>query len=69
MFAGLADGPRYGLIGTGIRLLKFSNRSAGPRYWAHSLAVSGAVMFSTAPIAPQTNWTGLEKLGSANAPP
>ena len=53
MFSGFGAGLRYKLIGNG-RLLKLSNRRAGPRYCEHSFAVSGAVVFSMAPIMPQT---------------
>ena len=42
--------------------------SAGPRYWAHSFDVSGAVTFSTAPMAEQMKETGLEKLFKPNTP-
>src|SRR6476660_9035073 len=67
MFSGLGAGLRYKLVGNG-RLLKLSNRSAGPRYCAQSFAVSGAVVFSIAPIDEQMNWMGLEKLLMMKAP-
>ncbi|PQM46731.1 hypothetical protein C1Y40_03108 [Mycobacterium talmoniae] len=57
--SGLPDLPRYGLIGNG-NPLKFSSRSPGPRYCSHSLAVSGAVTFSTPPTIPQIKFTGLD---------
>ena len=49
-------------------MLKLSNRSAGPRYWAQSFEVSDAVTFAIPPIAPQRNWTGLEKLVRMKVP-
>lgn len=67
MFFGLAAGIRYGATGKGSKL-KFAKRRAGPRYCEHSLAVSGPVVFSIAPMAPQMNSTGLEKLLSTNWP-